>query len=216
MKIQQLFVNFIPIFLLFGLLSYTEKFIHISSTVLGRLIAVLIIILYTSIDITHGILVTALIILYYQSDIVESMLSMYDAKALVELNPIESNNPPLTIYQPDIIHESVNAPTLLVTEDKLSYLSQYENVSYISKFLNPINITPEEKKQAYRKERCKKGHLVVKGQPVPIDMTTHVYPEITFINDSCNICDPTCNYTITESMIQTGIKEGFSSVSCRH
>jgi len=76
MDFKKIVFNFIPIFLLFALLSYTEKFIHFSGSVLGRLLAVFIIIFYTSIDKIHGILAAALVVLYYQSDIVESMLNM--------------------------------------------------------------------------------------------------------------------------------------------
>jgi len=194
MKIQQILINFIPIILLFALLSYTEQFIHVSGTVLGKLAAVMIIIFYTSIDITHGILASALIILYYQSDIVESMLNIYD-------------------YTPDGMpmpgSESVDAPTLLATENTLSYVNQYENPSACIKTSDTI-------KQNFRKERCKKGHLVVKGQNIPIDMTQHVYPEVTFINNKCNICDSTCNFSISENVIDTSTKEGFAAISCRH
>lgn len=195
MKIKTIIVNFIPIFILFGLLSYTEKFIHISGSVLGKLIAVFIILFYTTIDILHGILVTALIILYYQSDIVESMINTYDYESISD-NSLEDA-------------EDINAPTLLTTDESQCYLSQYENTT-----INKNNFSKKRTKN-FRKQHCKKGHLVNKCQNVPIDMTEHVYPEVSFINDKCNICDSTCNFTVSETIISTDKKEGFAPISCR-
>lgn len=186
MDFKKLVFNFIPIFLLFALLSYTEKFIHISGSVLGRLFAVFIIIFYTSIDKIHGILAAALVVLYYQSDIVESMLN---------------------IYESEMTYQTVSAPTLLATDKTLSYLSQYEKPMIIN--------TDCGSKETFRKEYCKKGHLVKKGQNVPIDMTRLVYPEVTYVNDNCNICDSTCDFSVATNMIDTGSTEGFTCKSCR-
>jgi len=192
MKIKILLINFIPIILVFILLSYTEKFIHISGTVLGKLLAVVIIIFYTSIDIIHGLLAAGLIILYYQSDIVESMLSLYEPEYKVQS---DANIPSQTT-------------TLLVTDNTLSYVNQYENSTKL------ISAT-EESKSNFRKDRCRKGHLVVKEQKIPIDMTEHIYQEVSFINDKCNICDSTCDFTVSENMINMSSKEGFAPISCR-
>jgi len=192
MEIKKLLINFIPIILLFILLSYTEQFIRISGTVLGKLFAVFIVLFYTSIDIIHGILAAGLIILYYQSDIVESMLNLYEYE----------------IHKPKI--EVVNEPTLLRTDNApMSYVTQYENTT-------KLVTASDELKKNFRKNRCRKGHLVIKEQKIPIDMTQHVYPEVSFINDKCNICDSTCDFTISENMIKTSSKEGFASISCRH
>jgi len=192
MEIKKLLINFIPIILLFILLSYTEQFIRISGTVLGKLFAVFIVLFYTSIDIIHGILAAGLIILYYQSDIVESMLNLYEYE----------------IHKPKI--EIVNEPTLLRTDNvPMSYVTQYENTT-------KLVTASDESKKNFRKNRCRKGHLVIKEQKIPIDMAQHVYPEVSFINDKCNICDSTCDFTISENMIKTSSKEGFASISCRH
>jgi len=195
MEIKKLLINFIPIILLFILLSYTEQFIRISGTVLGKLFAVFIILFYTSIDIIHGILAAGLIILYYQSDIVESMLSLYEPKCD-------------TIHDNSIPSQLVDSNTLLVTDTKLSYVNQYENS-------NKLISSTEESKSNFRKDRCRKGHLVVKEQKVHIDMTQHVYPEVSFINDKCNICDSTCDFTVSENIIKMSSKEGFAPISCR-
>jgi hypothetical protein len=189
-------MNFIPIFLLFALLTYSEKFIHISGSVLGKLVAVFIILFYSSIDIIHGILAAGLIILYYQSDIVEGMITRNDYESLP--THIESVAVP------------VEFPTLLATDKSLSYLSQYE--------VPILGNTPglqESEKADFRKKYCKKGHLTTKEQNVRTDMTEHIYPEVSYVSDKCNICDSTCNFIIKDNMITTEVKEGFAPISCR-
>jgi hypothetical protein len=201
MKIKVLLVNFIPIFLLFGLLSYTEKFIHISGSVLGKLLAVIIVLFYSTFDILHGVLAAALVILYYQSDIVESMINIYEYQSISD-SIIENA-------------EVVTSPTLLVSENKLSYLSQYENIPTTSGSRSHTINSGDHEKKSFRKEHCRKGHLVSKEQKVPIDMAQHVYPEVSFVNEKCNICDSTCDFTVSETIISTGVKEGFAPISCR-
>jgi hypothetical protein len=198
MKIKQFVLNFIPIFLLFALVSYTEKFIHVSGTVLGKLFAVFIVLFYTSISVLHGILATALIILYYQSDVVESMLNMYEYSDI---------NTSITPLKP--VSEDITPPTRIEKVSSLSYLSQYERQT-------PDITISENKKALFRRDHCKKGHLTVKTQNIPIDMTTHIYPEVSYVSDKCNICDSTCDFTVSDTIISTGAKEGFASVSCRH
>ena len=199
MKIKTLLLNFIPIFLLFALLSYTEKFIHVSGSVLGKLFAIFIILFYTTIDIFHGVLATALVILYYQSDIVDSMLNMYEYPIIPDSLTEKS--------------ESLCASTILASDNTLSYLSQYENISPnkvgCNKSGSNIGI------DSFRKEHCKKGHLISKDQKVRIDMAEHVFPEVSFVNEKCNICDSTCDFTVSETMISTRAKEGFAPISCR-
>jgi hypothetical protein len=108
--------------------------------------------------------------------------------------------------------ESVCAPTLLASDNTLSYLSQYENKSNKDGY----NKSGSNKgRETFRKEHCRKGHLVSKDQKVRIDMAQHVYPEVSFVNEKCNICDSTCDFTVSDKIISTGIKEGFAPISCR-
>ena len=66
-------LQFIPIIILFLLLSYPEQFVLFSNLSFGRLIVVLIIIFYSSLDKYLGLFVCGLVILFYQSDYVENM-----------------------------------------------------------------------------------------------------------------------------------------------
>jgi hypothetical protein len=170
---KQILVEFIPIILIFLLLTYTEKMILWSNTSLGKIIILLIILFYTSLDKLYGILVTLLFILFYQSDCVENMLNN---------NKIENFEPKL---------DTVTTHTALKPLEPVSYTDQYE--------LPKINT---ESAKEFRQQHCEKGHLVNKGQKVKIDIADHVYPEIMFENEKCNICDPTCSFSVIEKQIE--------------
>ena len=72
----QLCVDFIPIFLVYFLLSDTRQFVVGSGTALGKLVAISIIVFYTSVNTMYGLFVCLSILLYYQTDFVEEILNM--------------------------------------------------------------------------------------------------------------------------------------------
>jgi len=69
-------ISLIPIIIFYLLLAYTKGAITFSNTILGKLIALLLIAFYANIDAVLGLFVCVLIIFYYQSDFVEGMLNM--------------------------------------------------------------------------------------------------------------------------------------------
>ena len=89
MKTVEIVAQFIPILILFLLLKYSNDFVNFSFTVLGKLIAMFIIIFYAQIDITVGLCICGLVILYYQSDYVENMLNIDEIIAFDELPAID-------------------------------------------------------------------------------------------------------------------------------
>ncbi len=70
--------QFIPIGLLFFFLSNRDEFVVFSQTTWGKVFAVFMILLYTHMDKMFGLFVCALVILYYQSEWMESFLNMKD------------------------------------------------------------------------------------------------------------------------------------------
>ena len=68
--------QFIPIFIIFILISYFKSVSKFSNTVLGKLIAICIIIFYTILDKMLGALVCLIVIFYYQSDVIKNMLNI--------------------------------------------------------------------------------------------------------------------------------------------
>ncbi len=156
-----------------------------SSSGLGKIIVILIILFYTSIDKLYGMLVCLLFILFYQSDFYYN----YENRN----NETENFEPILDSIVP---HQSIKPL------EPISYNHQYEmpeiNVEYVKNF---------------KQEHCEKGHLVNKGQKVKIDIAEHIYPEISFINEKCNICDARCNFDIVKK--QMDIIEKIKPKSCR-
>jgi hypothetical protein len=89
MKTVEIVAQFIPILILFLLLKYSNDFVKFSFTILGKLVAIFIIIFYAQIDITIGVCVCGLVILYYQSDYVENMLKIDEILPFDELPVID-------------------------------------------------------------------------------------------------------------------------------
>lgn len=170
---KQVIIEFIPIILLFLLLTYTEKMVQWTNTGLGKLLVILIILFYASIDKLYGILVCLLFILFYQSDIFNNILNKCNKEEGFE--PILDN--PVT-------HNAVKQL------EPISYNDQYE--------LPKVNT---EAVKEFRQQHCEKGHLVNKGQKIKIDIADHVYPEISFHDEKCNICDSKCDFNIVEKQI---------------
>jgi hypothetical protein len=61
------YANLIPVILIAMLILYEENMAYVANTPLGKIIAILLIVYYTSVDILYGALMCALIVLYYQS-----------------------------------------------------------------------------------------------------------------------------------------------------
>jgi len=200
--VQKLLLNFIPIILLYLLVSYTPEFVKFSHTILGKAFAIIIIIFYVKIDIYIGSLVCALVILYYQTDYVESFNNM--------LNVEEQDK-----EEEERIKDKQNKE-----EDKgamddvpMSY-EGFENLNdaYPEQKLDDLDIFENKNKNKetvnFRKKHCEKGHLMHKGQIVKSEMASHVFPEIKQPDfNKCHICDPACNVDIIETIDKNIIVE---------
>jgi len=68
--------QFIPIVFIFVLLSNYTGCVLFSHTILGKLLAISVILFYTAIDKTIGLFVCAIVIVFYQMDCVEKLLNI--------------------------------------------------------------------------------------------------------------------------------------------
>ena len=68
-----IYTNLIPVILISMLILYEENVANIANTPLGKIIAILLIIYYTSVDIIFGLFMCALIVLYYNSDYLKNV-----------------------------------------------------------------------------------------------------------------------------------------------
>jgi len=189
MKIEKFIKQFIPIILIFLLISYSIFMAIFSNTILGKLISVSIIIFYTSIDKILGLFVCSLVILYYQMDYVESMLNM----DVFNIFSSQSDNDVLNnVSSIDMIDNNA------YSGDDHLYLG---GSPYI------INEGFSNQKQAFRQQNCEKGVLKYKNMDVRNDMADLVFEEIKFDSDNnCNVCSDACSFSIIESKINNEIK----------
>jgi hypothetical protein len=86
---KKLLLQFIPIIIVFLLLTYFKGVAKFSRTILGKLVAVCVILFYTCIDRLYGVLLCGLVILYYQSDFIENMLNWSDVDNVSSINHID-------------------------------------------------------------------------------------------------------------------------------
>jgi hypothetical protein len=78
---KQIIIKLLPIIIVFLLVVYSREFVELSHTILGKFMAVSIIVFYIKCDILYGLLACLLVIFYYQSDFVEQ----YDNVRVINL-----------------------------------------------------------------------------------------------------------------------------------
>ena len=197
-------MNFIPIIILFLLATYTPEFAKFSHTILGKAIAVMIILFYVKMDITTGLLVCALVIFYYQTDYVESFNNMLKGNQIETFVDKEEEIETMKNEEKEE-EEEVEA------EDKTKESFETLENAYKDVY-NPEVISLDASN--FRKLHCEKGHLIDKGQVVNPEMAEHIYPEVKQKeNRKCNICDPACDFDVVENriLIETDLKAPKSS-----
>lgn len=194
-KSIKIIAQFVPILLLFLLLSFSKPFTTFSFSILGKLLAVLVIIFYTYLDKYLGLFVCAIVVLFYQSDYLENMLNIDDI--LDDIDNYDSSN-----------NESNDLP------DDGMYLN---NNNTIKNRRNRERMTNQDGvKQEFRERNCKQngrygtegksgyhdgGQLVYKDMSVKSEYAEHVFPQLEFKDEPCNPCNESCNFSIIESKL---------------
>jgi hypothetical protein len=154
-------IHSITLLFVLSLLLFQRQAFLFSQSILGKLIAILLILGYTTMDRLYGLILCLLIVIYYQ-EIGESSMEGFD-------------------------HYSQN----MVNVDATPTMS-------------PIYVTPVESISAqntspFREKYCYMGKLKYKGYDISKENAPLVFPEIKFSdNGSCNPCEPTCKYSISE------------------
>ncbi len=76
--------DFLPIFILFLFVCYPYEFVQLSETSLGKFFAIFIIVYYSSVDLVYGILVCAIVVLYYHIEVSTSLWSIERSRIIQE------------------------------------------------------------------------------------------------------------------------------------
>ena len=219
--------QFIPIIMIITLLSYSKEFVNMSNTILGKIFAICIVLFYTSLDKYMGLVLCLLVIVYYQSDFVESMLNTDDVMDKLFENFEASKK--------EALSNPNNGDKQIQDGDKKNSQLQ-ENMSSLSdvyaadtkKDQDETNNQAEDEESGkegmknrkegmttvskFRKENCKGNKLLSKGSEVKPDMVKHIFPNVEFTDHTCNVCDESCNFSIIENRLKTE-KELFSKFS---
>ena len=183
---MKLIVNFLPIIIIFLLVSYSDEMAQWSHTILGKLFAVVLIIFYTRVDVLFGLIVCALVILYYQTDYVEGFISQE------ELEGFSSSSIILPESEDDLANENSNRPENQ-SDTPVDVSLEILGNAYPNRPVESVLYDPQVDR--FRQKNCAKGHLVHKGQIVKPEMAEHVFPEIEQKNfHKCNICDFACDF----------------------
>ena len=186
-KDDSVVMQFIPIIIVLIYASYKPWFIESSHTILGKVVAIMLILYYTSIDYVYGTLCCVVIIAFYQ---------MYEregfyAEGTVEDTPLDDGIPSMEGTPKPVGVPSVNG---VPSVKPLTIGSPLPNT------IDAFNTA----RDTFIQEKCKNGVLMYKDFPVKSEMADHVFPEIQFNTKSrCNPCDTTCDYSIVEAKIDT-------------
>jgi hypothetical protein len=164
----------LPVLFIIMYLLFPGAFTKVSKHPLGKMIAVFIICMYTYRDMTYGLFICLLVILYYHREM-ENFLSGSTTN-YVKYLPKQSTKQNSAHFESDF--------------DEQEYT--YSEEAY------PMNrpLVKRVSEALFRKEKCVNSKVLYKKQHVKNHVVTHVYPELNFIDGECNPCDPTCHFTI--------------------
>lgn len=200
----RLIEEFLPIIIIFSILAYPKTAVKFSHSILGRFIAVSIIIFYSSLDKYLGLFVCGLIIFYYQTDYVEGMVASMN----------ENFDNLVTSASNIDIPTTVNS-----TKDTLTTLlnNSYKQFTYYADLYeeHPIKRPVIKEQATFKKENCdEEGNLLFKGSIINLEMIEYLFPEIKFTKNKCNPCDNNCHFTVLEKKLIT--EEKMKPISTMH
>lgn len=186
---NKIITQFIPIIVLFLLLSYSKEFIEFSGTILGKFFAVMVVMYYTVLEVKIGLLVCSLVVYYYQSDVVENMLNIDN---LLDKGSSEDEE-----EEEDNVEgmENMSCAMKKKTENMSSLDEIYEKELYVEKSLEGV--------KKFRKDNCDGNALKYKNMNVKNEVVEHVFPELVYKEEKCNPCADTCDISIKDSKLET-------------
>ena len=212
--------QFIFIILLIFLVLFPTQFILESNTILGKLIAIFIIVLSTKIHFIYGLFLCLIIIFYYQSDYVYNIIQSENFQPSISLEEdghlyLDLNDEPMiesmeNEEEPMENEENDREPMVSQINDTMtSASSNTDNIkmdylkiddAYSTKKI-PIQ---SEAETIFRNQKCNPNlELVYKKQIIrQNELIPTIFPEIDFVdnNTPCNPCDLSCPFSIKTSL----------------
>lgn len=220
-------IEWVTIITIFLFASFPLEMIELSETSLGKLFFASIIIYYAMIDPIYGIIACAVVIVYYQMDLYNSLIALHRDTLLSEN---------MMVMQDSILQDAISgnagmysdvtglldtfrSPVLESFSQGDSSVYSYTPVSESKNYFESELLRGSKKKElldVFRKSNCdQKGQLKYKGSTVRPEMADHVFREIQFPNTSakCNPCNESCDFSIIEERMNR--EEGLRPVSSK-
>lgn len=183
-------LNFLPIIIIFLLASYTTSFAIISNTILGKLFAVILILFYIKHDKLIGLFVCLLVVFYYQTDFVNYINMLNNP---IDVLPATSRLSPKELDEP-----------IFETMETLSDSGLSIDDAYTVPIYTDAVGSQDQRKTEFRKQYCKKGHLIHKGLHITNENAEHIFPDIKHTGEyhKCNLCDNTCDFSFVNNKLE--------------
>ena len=190
--------DFSLIILIFLFVSCPKEMKEFSHSVLGRLVAVLMIIFYSTVDLFYGLFFCIVVIYYYQLDTNENMLNIHEG-FFWEWREETGKSP--------IFDKEVHNTTVYLSYDpENTYQNEGSSFNKHSisntRPLESIQAETGEQEQKFRDENCSSGILKYNDLIVNLEMAEHIFNDLKFDGNPCNPCDPMCKFSILEKKIK--------------
>jgi len=196
--------------LIFTFALYPLSFMRNTHSILGKLVAVFVILYYCNLGIKEGIIATVIILSFYHlTDMhyegFESIVSNEEKPTLEAYKTEEKKEEKKEKREwwqpcPKCGHYFCNCEmTDAEKKGKFSHESNFipnQDTKKELTFLSAFDFLDDSRAE-FVKRNCKNGKLLYKDLPVKDEMASHVYSEIEFTGKrSCNVCDSACDARI--------------------
>ncbi len=215
-------VQFIPIIILTIFVLYPIKMVQHSRTLLGKIVAVAIVVFYSFVDPLYGALSCGIIILFYQSiyefnQYTEGM----DTNCNKPLSEKKSDEKTAELADPvgwkyvannvasSNIGEAHGEETCLIDNGDPSVTVggnvKFEEGMVTYTASNQKINTPDESNAKdsaeFKANHCDNGFLRYKGSKVNLEMASLIFPQLRYKGKVCNPCDTSCEYNIDNKLM---------------
>lgn len=196
----ELFV--IPFFLFLYFLLFPKQLFRESISILGRLIAIFIIMYYTNVHVLYGTLICIIVIWYYQSDFLQYMLDMTREEGFQSTTNIIGTEPELIIVVSDPLENKEFENTN--TDSSVTTTGIKLQDAYPAQIDDPI----AESETFFQKKNCNsKKQLLYRNIEVKHpEIIPNIFPEVSFNDKPCNPCDSICSFSINSAKLQTELE----------
>lgn len=175
----ELSIQGVPIVLILCYVLFPWEFRMISHTVLGKLIAISLIILYTTKHIAYGFVICLVLVWYYQLHMENISLGMEH----VWREGFDKSE-----YLPKPAKKRGSAFFTPKLED--------QHTTYEKAYPDQLKPVAKENEAVFRKKHCRKGKLYHKNMEIKSENAPHVFSEMKFSQNTCNPCDETCRFEV--------------------